>query len=181
MFGREPLLPADSPQLASDTSSYSENLKCKLQEMYELVKLNFIDAATTQKHYYDRRASKRFFNVNDHVWLSQPVARKLDPKWEKGWMVVKSCTSDEPTVEIAHNDGRTKVVHVNRIQHHNVRRSPVTTSNSASCWSSPSHDHFMLDSVEESTAAPSCTPQQSIHPTRTRRPPDRYGTYFTSL
>ena len=48
-------------------------------------------SSDTQKKYYDKQSSSRKFGVSDHVWLSVPVAGKLDPKWEGGWKVTSDC------------------------------------------------------------------------------------------
>jgi hypothetical protein len=42
MFGEESKLPSSLPQLAADSVTYSEQLQCKLKDMYHLVELNII-------------------------------------------------------------------------------------------------------------------------------------------
>ena len=59
MFGREPTLPSDLPGLATDTYVYSKQLQRQLSQMYELVELQLIDAASTQKKAYDTQAHTR--------------------------------------------------------------------------------------------------------------------------
>ena len=50
----------------------------------------------------------------DAVWLQNPTAGKLDPKWEAGWVVNK--VNSPTTVQIEHRRSqRSKVVHINRI------------------------------------------------------------------
>ena len=56
----------------------------------------------------------RTFKAGDLVWLSIPMAGKLDPRWEGGWKV-KACKSP---VNMEVSDGtRNRVVHVNRLRH----------------------------------------------------------------
>ena len=98
------------------------------------------------------------------MWLSVPVAGKLDPKWEGGWKV----TSVKSPVTVAISDGkRNKVVHINRLQHrvqpmesdeHAAESSPMEQ------WRPPEVEHF----IEETPTGP------RRNPPRTRRPPDYY-------
>lgn len=86
---------------------------------------------------------------------------------------VRSRTS---TVKLRHQDGRCKVVHMNRVRLRNLR--PVLTReakdsdqfhNQAANWNAPTIDHFTLEDTEERYDSLPARPQ------RTRRPPDRYG------
>ena len=71
-------------------------------------------SSANQKKYYNKQSSSRKFGVNDRVWLSIPVAGKLDPRWEGVWKV----TSVKSPVTVAiSNSKRNKVVHINRLQH----------------------------------------------------------------
>ena len=124
---------------------------------------NLVASSATQKNYYNKRSCSQTFHVNDHVWLSVPVAGKLDPKWEGGWKV----TTVTSPVTVTISDGkRSKVVHVNRLQH---RVQPmdsdghVTDSSIMQQWRPPDIEHFI---------EPSTVPRRN--PPRARRPPDYY-------
>ncbi len=70
-------------------------------------------AAHNQSHQYDRSSQIRTFSVGDKVWLSRPVAGKLDPTWEGEWKIVSKIS----IVNYEISDGkRTRVEHVNRLK-----------------------------------------------------------------
>ena len=124
MFGREPTLPSDLPGLATDTYDYFKQLQHQLSQMYELVELQLIDAASTQKKAHDTLAHTRSsFQAGNHVWLSKPTAGKLCSRWESGWTVLEH-NSGQLTVIIAHSDGRKKTVHIIRLRLHTLRPIP---------------------------------------------------------
>ena len=126
MFGRTPKSSQVQSLTGFDPSSYSTQLQSKLRELQEYY-LNTSTAAQAQKFYYDRTSTNRSFTPQELVWLSIPVAGKLQPRWEGKWKVVEM--KGPVTVEIT--DGRrTKVVHINRVRHHDQSfKTPEYTSN----------------------------------------------------
>ena len=54
------------------------------------------------------------FETGDTVWLSIPHKSKLQPRWEGGWSIAK--VLGKVNLQIVHEDGRVRVVHLNRIQ-----------------------------------------------------------------
>ena len=180
MFGREPTLPSDLPGLSTDTYVYSKQLQRQLSQMYELVELHLIDAASTQKKTYDTRAHTRSpFQVGNHVWLSKPTAGKLCSRWESGWTVLEH-NSGQPTVIIAHSDGRKKTVHINRLRLHTLRPVPKgMPRHSPTYWQPPSFEHSVCESEDELSNNYPLEEPSTSRPTRTRRVPDRYAPYVT--
>ena len=158
MFGRQPQLSVfDSPH-AFDSTTYQFHLRTKLAKLKDIVESNLVSSAADQKQFYDRRSRVCSFQVGD-----LPRAGKLDPKWEGNWKVV----SVKNPVNVEISDGvRTKVVHINRVQH---RVQPTNTNSSrhdetTQLWQPPQIEHFT-----ESTS-----PQPRRNPPRSRRPPDYY-------
>jgi len=45
------------------------------------------EKASAQKTLYDIHSTKYSFKAGDLVWLSQPTAGKLDPRWDGSWTV----------------------------------------------------------------------------------------------
>ena len=99
-----------------------------------------------------------------------------------GWTVLKH-NSGQPTVIIAHLDGRKKTVHINHLQLHTLRpvlkgmpqHSPTLTP---CCQQSP-FKHSVIESEDElSNNYPLEEPSIS-RPTHTHRVPDRYAPYVT--
>ena len=106
MFGRcahkQPL----HENTAHDVTSYQDQLRAKLAQLYDFVELNNVQASTHQKRHFDQSTQPRTFTVGDLVWLSVPTAGKLEPKWEGEWVI--------QSVQSKINDGkRTKTVHIN--------------------------------------------------------------------
>jgi transposase InsO family protein len=180
MFGREPSLLSNLPNLASEAHIYAEHLQRKLHQMYELVELHLINSANNQKAFYDTRAKPRkCFEKGDQVWLSIPTAGKLDPRWEGGWMV-EQYQANQPTVIIGHSDGRKKTVHLNRVRPHVVRPARNVEGNTQSrpdvYWHAPSFNHE-VDEIEEEYRP---LEEPPTRPVRNRRAPTRYADYVRS-
>ena len=87
MFRRIAHTPSLATYYAHDTSSYPEQLHCKLSRLYDFVETHMIDAAHHQQRLYNQHVQHRSFQVGDTVWLDLLTAGKLDAKWEGGWMV----------------------------------------------------------------------------------------------
>ena len=156
MFGRQPKLSVfDSPH-AFDSTTYQFHLCTKLAKLKDIVESNLVSSAADQKHFHDRRSHVSSFRVGDNVWLSSPRAGKLDPKWEGNWKVV----SVKNPVNVEISDGaRTKVVHINRVQH---RVQPTNTKSSVhdetmQLWQPPQIEHF----IESASPQPRRNPPQS--------------------
>ena len=54
-----------------------------------MVESHIVQEAKHQKEHYDTHTQSREFCEGDAVWLQNPTAGKLDPKWEGGWVVKK--------------------------------------------------------------------------------------------
>ena len=74
-----------------------------------------VEKATAQKTSYDSHSTTTCsFNIGGLVWLSQPTAGKLDPRWDGSW-IDKSIHSPV-TLQIT-NGKLEKVVHISRLCH----------------------------------------------------------------
>ena len=107
MFGRSAHTPPLPACYAHDTSSYPEQLHCKLSKLYDFVE----DATHHQQRSYNQHKQQRSFQVGDTVWGDLPTAGKLDPKWEGVW-IVKAIPG--PTTCIITDGKRDRTVHINR-------------------------------------------------------------------
>ena len=168
LYGRHPNQCQLATQLGYDSLSYPAQLQAKLAELQDFVHTNLTQAACSQKSYYDQHTKQSTFAPGNPVWLSIPTAGKLDPRWEGEW-VVKSVKSPV-TMEI-YDGKRSKVVHINRLQHRCVPGQwdvAVSDECDSHCldWSPPSVDHVILPPAEQ------IMPDR--YPQRQRRPPDRY-------
>ena len=164
MFGRASKHDASPTELSFDPSSYQAQLQAKLAALQDFVEAHMVEKATAQKTSYDDHSKQRTFKVGDPVWLSQPTAGKLDPKWD-GSFTVKSIYSPV-TLQIS-NGKTTKVVHLNRLRHrlqpaNHDTVHPVTLQ--APPWTAPQITHVELDNLAESRR----------YPLRVRNQPDRF-------
>ena len=164
MFGRASKHNASPTELSFDPSSYQAQLQAKLAALQDFVEAHMVEKATAQKTSYDDHSKQRTFKVGDPVWLSQPTAGKLDPKWD-GSFTVKSIYSPV-TLQIS-NGKTTKVVHLNRLRHrlqpaNHDTVHPVTLQ--ALPWTAPQITHVELDNLAESRR----------YPLRVRNQPDRF-------
>ena len=87
MFGRASQTNGLQPETAFEPESYQSHLKHKLAEIKDFVKTKVAISAKHQKENYDRQATDCSFRAGETVWQSIPNAGKLDPRWEKGWIV----------------------------------------------------------------------------------------------
>ena len=85
-------------------------LQAKMAKLKDFVESKVTSAAAEQKRVYDRSSTHRPFKLNDPVWLSNPTAGKLDPKWVGDWKVI----AIKGPVNVQISDGkRTRIVHIN--------------------------------------------------------------------
>ena len=166
MFGRAPKPDSFPPELSFDPSSYQARLRAKLAALQDFVAAHMVEKATAQKTSYDSHSTTTHsFNIGDLVWLSQPTAGKLDPRWDGSW-IVKSIQSPV-TLQIT-NGKLEKIVHINRLCHRIqptyqdtvYSHTPITTDPT---WTPPQITHTELEQLPE--------PQR--YPVRERRQPDR--------
>ena len=121
MFGRSPKSTQVQCLTGFDPSSYSSQLQAKLAALQKFVHMDTTKATQAQKFQYDRSSTNHSFAPQELIWLSIPTAGKLQPRWEGKWNVIQM--KSPVTVQIT--DGkRTRVVHVDRVRHHN---QPVET------------------------------------------------------
>ena len=169
MFGRPPCIFDLPSRNAFDTGPYPYFLRSKLAQLQDIVKPNVAQANNRQKLYNDRSTQPHQFHVGDHVWLSIPTAGKLDPQWEGQWEI--QSVKGPATYKIS--DGtRTRVVHVNRLQHRyqpqNTTAPPVQSCPGQ--WEPPSVslEEIMTDCHLPRTAASSTSAGEPRYPQRIR-------------
>jgi hypothetical protein len=71
------------------------------------------------KQYYDRKAKQRYFEVNGLAYMYNPakkagLTRKFYKPWHGPYLVTKKLS--DLSYEIADQNGKTQVVHVNRLK-----------------------------------------------------------------
>ena len=158
MMGRDPVLPS-LPSMtnssAEDPTSYDSNLRVKMAELRDMVESHIVQEAKRQKEHYDTRTQSREFWEGDAVWLQNPTAGKLDPKWEGGWVVKK--VHSPVTLQIEHRKSlRSRVVHINRIRRCILREKESTLSRDVE-WEPASIEHFSVPA--DSTPQPEIVPE----------------------
>ena len=178
---------------AEDPTSYDSNLRVKMAELRDMVESHILQEAKRQKEHYDTHTQSREFCEGDAVWLQNPAAGKLDPKWEGGWVVKK--VHSPVTLKIEHRKSlRSRVVHINRIRRCILREKESTLSREVE-WETASIEHFSVpaDSTPQPEIVPEVPPAvlppidlegqeappmldqaQRRYPQRQRRPPDYY-------
>ena len=127
---------------------------------------NLAAVSAHQKSTYDVHSKSRTFTQGEPVWMSVPTRGKLDPKWEGGWLV----KSVKGLVNVEISDGkRTKIVHVNRLQHRVQPQSfevdDVLRNIPQQC-NPPQVEHTIM---------PPCNMPLRRYPQRHRNAPNRFG------
>ena len=114
MYGRPPQQASLEQMHFFDTDSHHHHLQAKLAEMRDFVETNLAESASRQRDHYNKHSQTRKFTVGDHVWLSIPTAKKLDPQWDGRWTI----TALKGPLNMEISDGTvSKVVHVNWLCH----------------------------------------------------------------
>ena len=140
---------------AEDPTSYDSNLRVKMAELRDMVESHIVQEAKRQKEHYDTLTQSREFCEGDAVWLQNPTAGKLDPKWEGGWVVKK--VHSPVTLQIEHRKSlRSRVVHINRIRRCILREKESTLSRDVE-WEPASIEHFSVPA--DSTPQPEIVPE----------------------
>ena len=83
---------------------------------------NTVQAGAAQTTAFDSHAKLRVFKEGDTLWLLVPKSSKLGSKWEGKW-IIKS-VKNEINMEITVGT-RTRIVHINRLQHRNQQCNKV--------------------------------------------------------
>ena len=138
-------------------------MQSKLAELQGFVETNLVEAAQAQKSSYDNQSRVTKFGKADLVWLSNPTAGKLSPRWEGGWKVQE--IKSPVTMKIT-NGHHSKVVHVNRLRHRIQFQPDEGEDRQCSegiSWNPPEIEHSII---------PADTPERR-YPSRDRHPPDR--------
>ena len=121
MYGREPGPNGLDQEFGYDSLGYAKQLKERLQKYNNLVRNHLETASEKQKRFYDAHASRTVkFKVGDDIWLRIPYRGKLDPRWEGKWSVLE--VLGEVNLKVKHQDGRSRVVHINRARPRFVRK-----------------------------------------------------------
>ena len=164
MFGRQPRINEYTESQAYDASTYQQQLQAKLAELQGFIETNLVEAAQAQKSGYDNQSRVTQFRKGDLVWLSNPTAGKLSPRWEGGWKIqeIKSPVTMKLT-----NSHHSKIVHVNRLRHRIQFQAEEGEDRSQihedASWNPPGIEHSII---------PADTPERR-YPSRDRHPPDR--------
>lgn len=123
-FGRELRLPADlitgtPPDAPRSVTDYANDLRNKLNDVYEHIRQSGQQMSEKMKTRYDRRANSRGFDESSLVWLHNPVrtkgkSPKLQAKWDGPYRVVTRI--NDVTYRIQKGPrGAPKIVHVDRL------------------------------------------------------------------
>ena len=122
MYGRKPVLPVDLQYAENekDEDNTYESIKKKLEEIKEKVYKRTQAAQKSQKKQYEKRLVFKPYNVNERVWLFNPVNKpglspKLAMKWYGPFTIVEKLS--DITYKLIHDNQKTqRTVHFNRLK-----------------------------------------------------------------
>ena len=134
MHGREARIPANvtcpvAPPSYDSAQEYVADVCTRLKKAFQYARQKADLSQLRQKKDYDAGSRTIEYRPGDLVWLHDPVnaRNKLEPNW-RGPFAVKSTSRDGLNYSITDiHDGRTKVVHHNRLK---IFRSKVSLENS---------------------------------------------------
>ena len=124
VFGREIRLPCDlkfgcKPGEDLDGEDYISNLRRRLDEIHDRVRINIERASDRMKERYDVRANEGGYQTGDQVWLFNPQRKrgyspKLQRSWEGPYQVLERINDVVYRIQKIPR-GKPKVVHFNRL------------------------------------------------------------------
>uniref|UniRef100_A0A5S6Q5D8 Integrase catalytic domain-containing protein n=1 Tax=Trichuris muris TaxID=70415 RepID=A0A5S6Q5D8_TRIMR len=169
MFGREagPLPMYNvQPEFHMLPRDYVNECLERTARVTRFVDAHIAKAQSHQKKVYDTSAKERdSLHSGDSVLLKVPKQDKLAPKWETEWKVDEIIGPS--TVSILHEDGKRRVVHVNRLQIA-YRNRPVSTTK----WNPPTDMHeYEAITVPLEQASATETATTTTRPSRQRLKP----------
>ena len=201
MFGRQARLPIDVLYGTTQDSyqshgEYASLLETRLSSAFEIVREHVSKEHQRQKQFYDTKVHGEPHKVGDYVWLHSPppkgTSRKLHHPWTGPYKVIK--TVSEVTYRIQHLYGNRprKVVHFDRLKpcskeviqslqrsrpmpaEQVVDQSPIPTSQNPI-----GTDLELLEYYDDELESPCASMSDSMqrYPTRSHRPPARFGDY----
>jgi len=109
-----------SPKVkGTDYEGKLENLKSSLNLAYKMVHRNIRKSNETNRQYYDRKAKKRSFKVNDWVYLFNPARKRGDCSkfkflWSGPFKIIAKLSDLD--YRIAKRQGKEFTVNVNRLK-----------------------------------------------------------------
>ena len=135
LYGRYARLPLDvtlrTPyyRLLADMGDYKDFVTLMLPRARALAKNNLVEAQQRQKKSYDKVSKKvHDFNIGDNVYVHNPSLKKgLSPKFQHAWhgpFKIQHFTSPV-NVQLLDSNGKSQVVHVNRLKPAHVRQSSI--------------------------------------------------------
>ena len=177
MLGREVLLPATlivkPPEEPVDTTvPFVNDLRDHIKAAHAQVRQTTLQAAKTQKTYYDSRSKGLKFAIGQKVWLYWPSPprrqryRKLQQVWTGPWTILDF--KNDVVVELQRLTPRQSryTTHIDRLSPYKGTDCPVSTKFSFPEEGTPSSTH--IEHQAQSPAAPvPCS--AATRPQRTRR------------
>jgi transposase InsO family protein len=132
MFGREFRIPLEMVLPVPDESlctapghdsldHFVKRLNETFKIVYSLTREHLQSAMVMQKHYYDRKAKTRKFEVGQSVWLYNPRRKKgrtpkLDKPWDGPFVVVKVLGDVLCAIQMNRRT-KPKIVHIDKLVH----------------------------------------------------------------
>ena len=108
----------DTPEVRN-TYEYVLSLRNRLEETCELARVNLLQAQGKQKHYYDKKAKDRKFEVGQKVLVLLPGDHnKLLLQWKGPYEVIEVVCQCDYAVQVR---GKAKIYHPNLLKQYTER------------------------------------------------------------
>ncbi|CAK9813916.1 Retrovirus-related Pol polyprotein from transposon 412 [Anthophora plagiata] len=129
VFGSKARVPSANQKsmLEEETyNSYLQSLKARLSESQAIANQNLKSAKARSKNYYDKKVNTKEFSVGDHVLLlKEPTKGKFDSQYTGPHVIIDKLS--DCNVKLRLDNGRTKIVHVNKLKHVRTTTTPPPT------------------------------------------------------
>lgn len=172
---------------------YAIQLQNILSQSFERVRQTLGSKQEIQKQQYDRKVHGDPYKVGDLVWLHNlavppGTSRKLHHPWSGPYRVVKCLSEVNYRIQSLDHHRKRLVVHFDRLRpclghssNSNIEPPPSEPDPSVhpNCPRRPIGSNIeIIEPADPELRASSPSPTHQRYPTRSRRPPDRYGTPY---
>ena len=136
LFGRDIRLPVDviygRPENSFETQTeYVQELRKTLEEVHQLARDRLVVSHQHQKDVYDRKCVHGRFELDDEVYVFEPVAKfsknvKHKSSWSGPYVVKEKLSDVTYRVESTGRNKKNRIIHVNRLRKKYTRRNSLT-------------------------------------------------------
>lgn len=126
IFGRVATIPSEFAEMKVEKTfvKHVDDLLNRLEIAQATARENCIKAKWKYKELYDKYVKEQYFKIGDKVYLlKEPRTEKLDNFWNGIYTITKLFADYNAEIDLG--EGKTKIVHLNKLKHAFIRGTPI--------------------------------------------------------